>query len=80
MPWPWYKGLGGVGKSSVVREYGWRNRDRVFRCFGGSIKTEDGIIDGLLHLGTMFMQGLEQTRGSTCCSAARDQLSARRLR
>ncbi|MGA7355374.1 MAG: FxSxx-COOH system tetratricopeptide repeat protein [Candidatus Cybelea sp.] len=54
------QGLGGVGKSSVVREYGWRNRDRYSVLWWLNAQTEDGIIDGLLRLGTMFMQGLDK--------------------
>ena len=53
-------GLGGVGKSSIAREYGWRNRDKYSVLWWLNAQTEDGIIDGLLRLGTMFVQGLDQ--------------------
>ena len=53
-------GLGGVGKSSIAREYGWRNRDAYSVVWWLNTQTEDGIIDGLLRLGTMFAQGLDQ--------------------
>lgn len=53
-------GLGGMGKSSIVREYGWRNRDAYSVVWWLNAETEDGIIDGLLRLGTMFAQGLDQ--------------------
>jgi len=53
-------GLGGVGKSSVAREYGWRNRDAYSIVWWLNAQTEDGIIDGLVRLGTMFAQGLDQ--------------------
>lgn len=53
-------GLGGVGKSSIAREYGWRNRDRHSVVWWLNAQTEDGIIDGLLRLGAMFASGLEQ--------------------
>ena len=53
-------GLGGVGKSSIAREYGWRNRDAYSVVWWLNAQTEDGIIDGLLRLGTMFAQGLDQ--------------------
>jgi class 3 adenylate cyclase len=53
-------GLGGVGKSSIAREYGWRNRDAYSVVWWLNAETEDGIIDGLLRLGTMFVQGLDQ--------------------
>jgi class 3 adenylate cyclase/tetratricopeptide (TPR) repeat protein len=53
-------GLGGVGKSSIAREYGWRNRDAYSVVWWLNAETEGGIIDGLVRLGTMFAQGLEQ--------------------
>jgi class 3 adenylate cyclase/tetratricopeptide (TPR) repeat protein len=53
-------GLGGVGKSSVAREYGWRNRDAYSVVWWLNAQNEDGIIDGLLRLGTMFAQGLDK--------------------
>jgi class 3 adenylate cyclase/tetratricopeptide (TPR) repeat protein len=53
-------GLGGMGKSSIAREYGWRNREHYSVVWWLHAQSEDGIIDGLLRLGTMFVQGLEQ--------------------
>jgi class 3 adenylate cyclase/tetratricopeptide (TPR) repeat protein len=53
-------GLGGVGKSSIAREYGWRNRDAYSVLWWLNAQTEDGIVDGLVRLGTMFEQGLDQ--------------------
>src|SRR5580700_6470668 len=53
-------GLGGVGKSSIAREYGWRNREHYSVVWWLNAQTEDGIIDGLLRFGTMFVQGLDQ--------------------
>jgi class 3 adenylate cyclase/tetratricopeptide (TPR) repeat protein len=51
-------GLGGMGKSSIAREYGWRDRERYSVVWWLNAQSEDGIIDGLLRLGTMFVQGL----------------------
>ncbi|MBV8198398.1 MAG: tetratricopeptide repeat protein [Candidatus Eremiobacteraeota bacterium] len=53
-------GLGGVGKSSIAREFGWRNRARYSVVWWLNAQNEEGIIDGLLRLGSMFAQGLEQ--------------------
>jgi tetratricopeptide (TPR) repeat protein len=53
-------GLGGVGKSSIAREYGWRKRDLYSVVWWLNAQTEDGIIDGLLRLGKMFVHGLDQ--------------------
>jgi class 3 adenylate cyclase/tetratricopeptide (TPR) repeat protein len=53
-------GLGGIGKSSVAREYGWRNRDAYSVAWWLNAQTEDLIVDGLLRLAAMFTQGLDQ--------------------
>ncbi len=53
-------GLGGVGKSAIASEYGWRNRDAYSVVWWLDAQTEDGIVDGLLRLGAMFAQGLDQ--------------------
>lgn len=53
-------GLGGIGKSSVAREYGWRNREAYSVVWWLNAQTEDGAIDGLVSLGAMFVQGLDQ--------------------
>jgi class 3 adenylate cyclase/tetratricopeptide (TPR) repeat protein len=53
-------GLGGVGKSSIAREYGWRNRDAYSVIWWLGAQSEDGVIEGLLGLGAMFVQGLDQ--------------------
>jgi len=55
-------GMGGLGKSSVAREYGWRNRERYSVAWWLNAQTEDGIIDGLLRLGSMFVHGLDQLK------------------
>jgi len=53
-------GLGGIGKSSIAREYGWRTRDTYSVVWWLNAASEDGIIEGLLRLGAMFVKGLEQ--------------------
>jgi len=53
-------GMGGVGKSSIVREYGWRSRERYSVVWWLNAQTEDGIIDCLLRLGATFVHGLDQ--------------------
>jgi class 3 adenylate cyclase/tetratricopeptide (TPR) repeat protein len=53
-------GLGGVGKSSIAREYGWRNRHKYSVLWWLNAQTEDGIVDALLRLGAMFVRGLDQ--------------------
>ncbi len=41
-------------------EYGWRNRNDYSVIWWLNAQTEDGIIEGLLRLGAMFVQGLDQ--------------------
>jgi tetratricopeptide (TPR) repeat protein len=53
-------GLGGVGKSSVAREYASRNRDHYSVIWWLNAETEDGIVEGLLRLGALFARGLDQ--------------------
>ena len=53
-------GLGGVGKSSVAREYAWRNRADYSVVWWLNAETEDAIVDGLLRLGSTFVRGLDQ--------------------
>jgi tetratricopeptide (TPR) repeat protein len=53
-------GLGGMGKSSLAREYAWRGREGHAIVWWLDAETEDGIIDGLVALGSLFVRGLEQ--------------------
>jgi tetratricopeptide (TPR) repeat protein len=54
------QGLGGVGKSSIAREYAWRNRERYSVVRWLNAESEDAVIEGLLRLGALFVRGLEQ--------------------
>ncbi len=53
-------GLGGVGKTSIAREYAWRDRARYSVIWWLAAQSEDGIIEGLLRLGAMFVHGIDQ--------------------
>jgi tetratricopeptide (TPR) repeat protein len=53
-------GMGGMGKSSLVREYAWRERGDHAVVWWFDAETEDGIIDGLIALGSLFVRGLNQ--------------------
>jgi tetratricopeptide (TPR) repeat protein len=52
-------GLGGLGKSSLAREYAWRNRDAYSIIWWLNAQTEDELVEGLLRLGAFFVRGLE---------------------
>ena len=53
-------GLGGVGKSSVAREFAWRNRDDYAVVWWLNAQTEDAIVEDLVRLGARSVRGLEQ--------------------
>jgi len=53
-------GLGGLGKSSLAREYAWRNRDEYSVIWWIHAQTEDAIVESLLRLGSLFVRGLDR--------------------
>ncbi len=53
-------GLGGMGKSTLAREYAWRNRARYSAVAWLSAETETGIIEGLLRTGRHFFRDLDR--------------------
>ena len=53
-------GLGGAGKSSLAREYAWRNRERYAVVWWLNAQTEDAVVDSLLRLGALFVRGIDQ--------------------
>jgi tetratricopeptide (TPR) repeat protein len=53
-------GLGGVGKSSVAREFAWRHRDEYSVVWWLNAQSDDTIIEGLLRLGAIFIRGFER--------------------
>lgn len=55
-------GLGGVGKSSLAREFAWRNREQYAVAWWLNAETEDGIIEGLLRLGAAFIPSLDEMK------------------
>lgn len=53
-------GLGGVGKSSIAREYAWRNRGDYSVVWWLNAQTEDAMVDALLRLGALLVRGLDR--------------------
>jgi tetratricopeptide (TPR) repeat protein len=53
-------GLGGLGKSSLAREYAWRNREAYSIIWWLNAQTEDALVEGLLRLGAVFVRGLDR--------------------
>jgi tetratricopeptide (TPR) repeat protein len=53
-------GLGGTGKSSLAREYAWRNRGHYVAVVWLRAETESGIVDGLRWLGSQFVPDLDR--------------------
>ena len=65
-------GLGGVGKTSLAQEYGYRNRDRYQGVWWIRAETRDTLLDDLIELGSRFDSGL--TEVSDRHAAARSAL------
>jgi tetratricopeptide (TPR) repeat protein len=53
------RGIAGVGKSVLAREYGRRSQSRYAVVWWLDAETEDGIIGGLTELGSIFVRGLK---------------------
>jgi len=54
------KGLGGVGKSVLAREYAWRARERYRGVWWVRAETEQTIIDDLIDLGSRLIPHLQE--------------------
>lgn len=55
-------GLGGMGKSTLAREYARRNLARYSVVWHLSADSEDHVIEGLLRLGAHIVPGLDQAQ------------------
>ena len=61
-------GLGGIGKSTIAREYGWRERDNYAGVWWLSADRPQGAVGwegvekGLVELGDQFIRGLAQAQ------------------
>jgi tetratricopeptide (TPR) repeat protein len=54
------KGLGGVGKSVLAREYAWRARERYHGLWWVRAETEQTLIDDLIELGSRLIPNLKE--------------------
>ncbi|MCI4664566.1 MAG: toll/interleukin-1 receptor domain-containing protein [Neomegalonema sp.] len=53
------RGVGGVGKTTLAKEYAWRNRERYHGVWWIAAASRDGLINGLISLGDqLLMTGL----------------------
>ena len=65
-------GLGGVGKTELAREFGWRNQSAYAGVWWIEAETRDGLLNGLTELGVRFNSRIgEETNRE---KAARDSL------
>ena len=73
-------GLGGVGKTELAREFGWRNQRAYAGVWWIEAKTRDGLLNGLIELGTRYDPriGLERDR-ERAARAALEQIEYRGL-
>jgi tetratricopeptide (TPR) repeat protein len=58
-------GMGGIGKSALAKEYAWRERDAYSILWWLNAEKEDGIVDGLIRLGTHFIPDLDKEQDRT---------------
>lgn len=56
------KGLGGVGKSVLAREYAWRARERYHGVWWVRAETEQTLIDDLIDLGSRLIPNLKEVQ------------------
>jgi tetratricopeptide (TPR) repeat protein len=54
------KGLGGVGKSVLAKEYAWRNRARYQGIWWVRAERRETLADDLIELGARFIPGLKE--------------------
>ncbi len=54
------KGLGGVGKSVLAKEYAWRNRARYQGVWWIRAERRETLADDLIELGARFIPGLKE--------------------
>jgi len=54
------KGLGGVGKSVLAKEYAWRNRARYQGVWWVRAEQRETLLDDLIELGSKSISGLKQ--------------------
>lgn len=67
------RGGGGVGKSLLAREFGWRHRTDYEGVWWLNAATPDGIAQGLIKLGTLFNPG--PAKEGSSAEAAREALN-----
>ena len=53
-------GMGGVGKTTLAREFAWRRRHNFEGVWWLDAETEDGLLQGLIELGDHLLPGLAQ--------------------
>jgi hypothetical protein len=63
-------GLGGVGKSALAREFGYRHRERYAGVWLLDASEERAVQQGFIQLGSVFIQGLRDTTDAENAVAA----------
>jgi hypothetical protein len=73
-------GLGGVGKTELAREFGWRNQSAYAGVWWIEADTRDGLLDGLIELGTRYDPRIgEERERERAARAALEQIEYRGL-
>jgi hypothetical protein len=58
------RGMGGVGKTVLAREYAWRNHKRYHGVWWIRAETRETLVDDLVTLGSRFIPG--RTESGAC--------------
>ncbi len=73
-------GLGGVGKTELAREFGWRNQSAYSGVWWIEAETRDGLLNGLVELGARFNPRIgEETNRERAARASLEELENRGL-
>ena len=73
-------GLGGVGKTELAREFGWRNQSAYAGVWWIEAEKRDGLLNGLIELGTRFNPRIgEETNRERAARASLEEIEYRGL-
>jgi hypothetical protein len=73
-------GLGGVGKTELAREFGWRNQSAYAGVWWIEAETRDGLLNGLIELGARFNPRIGEAKNrEQAARAALEELENRGL-
>jgi tetratricopeptide (TPR) repeat protein len=69
------RGMGGVGKTVLAKEYAWRNRERYYGVWWIRAETRETLVDDLVALGSHFLPGLADMKPEDAAHLTVDRLA-----